>query len=101
MIRGLLCNDGAQVLHLIFICPKCGKQHGCLVDKMSYVSGSLNVWAYKFIEDSDNVIELYPSFDNSVHCGWHSDYNWIVEVMYLDEGQDRNDATEKWLRKIE
>ena len=99
MIRGLLCNHGAQTLHLVFICPGCGKQHGCLVDDVCYSSGGLNVWAYKMIEDN-KIIELYPSFDNSAYCGYHSDYNWKVEIMYLDEGQERNEATEKWLHRL-
>jgi len=98
MIRGLFIDDGTKVHHLIFMCPKCDRTHGCLVDECHYNNGFTNVWAYKISAEADNIIELFPSFDNSKHCGWHGDYNWNVEVMFLQEGQGRNASTEKWLR---
>jgi len=97
MIRGLLMDDGTKVLHLIFTCPNCGETHGCLVDDVHYHNGFTNVWAYKKSIGDDNIIELYPSFNHETGCGWHSEYNWIVEVMHLQEGQMRNEATKKWL----
>lgn len=90
-------DDGSKTLHLIFVCPECKCLHGCLVDDIHYNNGFTNVWAYKKSIGEDTIIELYPSFDNSKYCGWHSEYNWSVEVMYLQDGQMRNKATEKWL----
>lgn len=99
MIRGLLIDDGTKVRHLIFTCPKCKKQHGCLVDSVHYHNGFTNVWAYKRSMDNEDIIELFPSFNNEKHCGWHSEYNWEVQIMDLQEGQPRTKVHEKWLRE--
>jgi len=98
LIRGLLLEDGTSVLHLIFKCPKCDTLHGCLVDDIHYNNGSKVVWAYKQSVEEDNIIELFPSFNNSKQCGWRSEYNWSVEIMYLQKGQAKSMAHEKWLR---
>lgn len=98
LIRGLLIEDGTQVLHLIFMCPKCNTQHGCLVNDIHYYNGSTNIWAFKQSVEEDNIIELFPSFNNEKYCGWQSEYNWSVEIMYLQKGQNRSVAHEKWLR---
>ncbi len=96
-MRGILIEDGTSVLHLIFMCPKCNTQHGCLVDDIHYNNGSTNVWAYKQSVEADNIIELFPSFNCSKYCGWHGEYNWSVEIMYLQKGQVRTMSHEKWL----
>ena len=80
------------------MCPKCKRHHGCLVDNIHYNNGFTNVWAYKISIGEPNIVELFPSFNNEKHCGWHSEYNWEVEVMHLQNGQIRNEATERWLR---
>lgn len=97
MIKGLLCDEGATPLCLIFICPKCKKEHSCFVDKLHYKNDGANVWAYKDSLETMNVIEIYPSFNNEKKCGWHGPYNWAVEVMKLGKDQRRDVATETWL----
>lgn len=101
MIHGILCNDGTKEDHLVFKCPKCGKLHGCFVTRKSehYHNGFTNVWSVKESEMSfkRSILDIHPSFNYSKFCGWHSDYNWKVEVMILGPDDIRNPTTEKWL----
>ena len=98
MIRGLLIDKETRPMHVIFICPSCGNRHGMMVDDVSYFTEAYNVWAFKRSNDSNRILELFPSY-NSNTCDFHSEYNWNIEVMELQEGQTESESSNKWLFK--
>ena len=44
-----------------------------------------------------SILDIHPSFDYSKICGWHSPYDWQVEVMILGPDDVRNSVTKAWL----
>ena len=104
MIRGLLMLRRGGLTLLVVRCPKCGHDHGVLVERVdewpdnAYQDGggeAQHSWYYK-IDDDTNQVTLRPSL-MWYECGYHSPFEWIVSVMVLSVDEDRGPVHDRWL----
>lgn len=107
-MKGLLCKDAGFSCELLVIgCPVCKEEHSIFVKngRSSIITQgyeTICIWGY--IEKTENILELNPSFDNTKNehnpdgCGWHSSKPWNIQVLKLGTYDYRNSFTEAWLK---